>query len=64
MSAGSESAKYRGRRGFVGLNLAWVAWVKLNDVGGMGQNFGVAGVGLRCFVKKVLLKISQESLVK
>ena len=30
------------------------------DVGGMSQNFGVGSMGLRCFVKKVLLKISQN----
>ena len=41
----------------------------LNSVGGVGSvgawvcgwrgpNFGLGGVGLRCFVKKVLLKVS------
>ena len=32
----------------------------MGDVGGMGQNFGVGRVGLRYFVKKVLLKVSQN----
>ena len=54
-------------RGWHGSNLTWVAcvhkilaWVKKNGVDGMGRNFGVGGLGLRCFVKKVLLKISQN----
>ena len=29
-------------------------------VSGMGRNFGVGGVGLRCFFKKVLLKVPQN----
>ena len=28
--------------------------------GWYGQNFGVDGMGLRCFIKKVLLKISKN----
>ena len=40
--------------------LACVAWVKKKGVSGMGRNFGVGGVGLRCFVKKVLLKVPQN----
>ena len=38
--------------------LVWVAWVQKNLV--MGQKNGAGGVGLRCFVKKILLKISQS----
>ena len=44
--------------------LAWVAWVHKilawvkKGVSGVGRSFGVGGVGLRCFVKKVLLKVS------
>ena len=30
------------------------------NVSGMGRNFGVGRVGLRCFVKKVLLKVLQN----
>ena len=29
-------------------------------VSGVGRNFGVGRVGLTCFVKKVLLKVSQN----
>ena len=32
----------------------------LGSVGVMGGNFGVSGMGLRCFVKKVLLKVLQN----
>ena len=32
----------------------------MGDVGGVGRNFDVGRVGLRCFVKKVLLKVSQN----
>ena len=34
--------------------------VQKKGVSGMGRNFGVGGVGLRCFVKKVLLKVPQN----
>ena len=47
-------------RGRVGQILAWVAWVKKKCVSGVGQHFSVSRVGLRCFVKKVLLKVSQN----
>ena len=51
--------------------MAWVAWVRgsnfgVGDVvwrGWRGSREGVSGVGrvgLRCFVKKVLLKVSQN----
>ena len=39
--------------------VSWVAWVK-KGVSDMGRNFGVGRVGFRCFVKKVLLKVSQN----
>ena len=42
------------RRGFI---KTW-RWSK-KGVGGVGLNFGVVGVGLRCFVEKALLKVSQ-----
>ena len=63
-----ESTKSRGWHEFVGGVGAWVALVKF-DVGGVdqkkgvsavGQNFGMGRVGLRCFVKKALLKVSQN----
>ena len=31
-----------------------------NDVSGVGRSFGMGRVGLRDFVKKVLLKVSQN----
>ena len=46
-----------------------MAWVEILCVVGVGQKKGVSGVdrnfgvgreGLRCFVKKVLLKVSQN----
>ena len=37
-----------------------MAWVKKEGVSGLGRNFGVGRVGLRCFVKKILLKVSQN----
>ena len=48
--------------------MAWVAWVhgcvggvgQKKGVSGVGRNFGVGRVGLRCFVKKILLKVSQN----
>ena len=41
--------------------VTWVAWVHESfSVGGVGLNFGVGRVGLRCFVKKVLVKVSQN----
>ena len=44
---------------------AWRGFIKVwrgskKGVSGVGPNFGVDGVGLRCFVKKVLLKVSQN----
>ena len=47
--------------------LVWVAWVskiltwvkKKKKKKGLGQDFGVGGVNLRCFVKMTLLKILQ-----
>ena len=43
---------------------AWVhnilAWVKKNGVSGVGRTFGVGCLGLRCFVKRALLKVSQN----
>ena len=39
--------------------VTWVTWVK-KCVSDMGRNFGVGRVGFRCFVKKVLLKASQN----
>ena len=63
-----ESTKSRGLHEFVGGVGAWVARVKFDvggvdqkkGVSGVGQNFGMGRVGLRCFVKKVLLKVSQN----
>ena len=55
--------------GSVGQFLASVAWVykilacvkrKTKGVSGVGRNFCVDGVNLKCFFKKVLLKLSQN----
>ena len=47
-------------RGWRGLKF-WRGWRgSKKDVSGVGQNFGVGGVGLRCYVKKVLLKVSKN----
>ena len=35
-------------------------WVKNKSVSGVGQNFGMGGVGLKRFVEKLLLKVSQN----
>ena len=40
--------------------VAWVAWVKKKGVSSVGRNFGMGRVCLRCFVRKALLKISQN----
>ena len=53
--------------------LAWVTWVasvnilfgvvgvgQKEGVSGVGRNFSMGRVGLRCFVKKLLLKVSQN----
>ena len=46
--------------------LTWVAWVHKilasvkKGVNGVGSNFGVVGVGLRCFIEQVLLKVSKN----
>ena len=39
-----------------------LAWIKKTpkNVGGVGRNFGMGGKGLSCFVKKLLLKVSQN----
>ena len=47
--------------------LSWVyiisAWVKKKDLCVASRNFGVGGVGLRCFDKKVLSKIYRKTPV-
>ena len=52
-----ESAKSRGWRAS---NFGVGGVGQKKDVSGVGRNFGVGRVGLRCFVKKVLLKVSQN----
>ena len=51
-------------RGYVGDVGAWVhGWCEgceSKSVSGVGQNFGMGGVGLKRFVKKLLLKVSQN----
>ena len=52
-----ESAKSRGWRAS---NFGVGGVGQKKDVSGVGRNFGVGRVGLRCFVKKILLKVSQN----
>ena len=52
--------------GYVGSLVVWRVWVHKilmwvkKSVSGVGQNFGMVGVGLKRFVKKLLLKVSQS----
>ena len=47
-------------RGWRGSNFSVGGVGQKKCVSGVGRNFGMGRVGLKCFVKKALLKVSQN----